>query len=44
MELLDTNVLAYVHDPTSKNHEKAKRLVKAALKGELKVCVFHIKT
>jgi len=41
MLLVDTNVLAYAHDPVSKNHEKAKELVKAALEGELDACISY---
>lgn len=41
MLLVDTNVLAYAHDPVSKNHEKAKELAKAALKGELEACISY---
>lgn len=41
MLLFDTNILAYAHDPISKHYRKALELRKAALKGELEVCVSY---
>lgn len=39
MLIFDTNVLAYAHDPASKNHDRAMKLVESALKGKLEACV-----
>jgi predicted nucleic acid-binding protein len=41
MILFDTNLLAYVHDSSSKNHEKAEKLRNAALKGKLEACISY---
>lgn len=41
MLLFDTNVLVYAHDPISKNYRKALKLRRAALKGELEVCISY---
>lgn len=41
MLLVDTNVLAYAHDSTSKNHRKALELRNAALSGKSEVCISY---
>ena len=41
MLLLDTNVLVYAHDSSSKQNRKALRLVREALKGELEAGISY---
>jgi len=41
MLLLDTNVLVYAHDSSSKKNRKALMLVKGALRGELEAAISY---
>ena len=41
MLLLDTNVLVYAHDSSSKRNRKALRLVREALRGELEAAISY---
>lgn len=41
MLLLDTNILVYAHDSSSRRNEKALRLLRRALKGELEASISY---